>query len=88
MSVDAFDFTLEELIGDIWGQNGEIDGYFTTRELSEQWGISRDRVREILYQAQKAGYVVSRRYVKRRAIDGKLISSPAYRISKKQHDEE
>ena len=84
---DIFDFTIEELIKDIWGQDGKVDGFFTTRELSEQWKVSRDMVREILYRARKAGYTISVAKVKKQSLDGRIISVPAYKISKKSDEE-
>jgi len=82
---DTFDFTIEELIKDIWGKDADADGFFTTRELSRRWGVSQDRVREILRRAGDAGYTIDSARVRRRTIDGRFATVPAYRITREGH---
>jgi len=79
-------FSIDELVSALYGADEGGDGWHTVRELGELWGMSTDKTREILRRAQRAGYAVEVRHVRRRSIDGRSVPVPAYRITRERDD--
>jgi hypothetical protein len=74
------DFTLAELRAFIEGEAREApDGYYTSREWAEHFGINQGLRRELLNQAKERG-LLRMTWVHREALDDRIHKKPVYAL--------
>lgn len=56
------------------------EGYLTSEELGEVWGVSQTTANKWLKRLKKGGYTVDVAKIKRPSTDGRMMVSYAYHI--------
>ncbi len=79
-------FTLDELMGYLRDEESP-EGFFTLLEWAEHLGVIPERMRKLMVEAKKAGFLETTR-MRRERLDGFMTLVPGYRFSIEGGDEQ
>ena len=72
-------FSLNDLLVHL-REDADLEGFYTTREWAEHFGISEERMRAMIQEATARNLVQCSRD-KRERIDGVMVLTPVYRFT-------
>jgi hypothetical protein len=73
--------TIDEILAELGKLPATDDGWYSSNDLAEAWGVPIAKAIKILGQAKKAGRLMFRRGT-RESLDGRQTWVPLYKITK------
>lgn len=74
--------TIDEILAELGKLPATDDGWYSSNDLAEAWGVPRGKATAILGQAKRAGRLIVRRGT-RESLDGRPTWVPLYKITPK-----